>query len=139
MERAGLKVDMQSMDWQTLVTRVAKKESPAQGGWSAFVTAWAAADILNPVMTGFLNASCDTAMRGWPCDAEIERLRDQFAHETNPARLKGIAEAVQIRITQYPTHIHLGQWTQPMAVRRNIDGIVSAPVTVLWNVEKKPR
>jgi hypothetical protein len=26
-----------------------------------------------------------------------------------------------------------------MAVRRNIDGIVSAPVTVLWNVEKKPR
>ena len=139
MERAGLKVDMQSMDWQTLVTRVAKKEPPAQGGWSAFVTAWAAADILNPVMTGFLNASCDTAMRGWPCDAEIERLRDQFAHETNPARLKGIAEAVQIRITQYPTHIHLGQWTQPMAVRRNIDGIVSAPVTVLWNVEKKPR
>ncbi|HYB43223.1 MAG TPA: ABC transporter substrate-binding protein, partial [Candidatus Methylomirabilis sp.] len=44
MEKAGLKVDMQSMDWQTLVTRVAKKEPPAQGGWNAFVTAWAAAD-----------------------------------------------------------------------------------------------
>jgi peptide/nickel transport system substrate-binding protein len=139
MERAGLKVDMQSMDWQTLVTRVAKKEPPAQGGWNAFVTAWAAADILNPVVTGFLNASCDKAMRGWPCDAEIERLRDQYARETNPARLKGIAEAVQVRITQYPTHIHLGQWSQPMAVRRNVDGIVAAPVTVLWNIEKKPR
>ena len=26
------------MDWQTLVTRVAKKEPPAQGGWNGFVT-----------------------------------------------------------------------------------------------------
>ena len=139
MEKAGLKVDMLSMDWQTLVTRVARKEPPAQGGWNAFVTAWAAADILNPVMTGFLNASCEKAMRGWPCDAEIERLRDQYARETNPAKLKAIAEAVQVRVTQYPTHIHLGQWTQPGAARRNIDGFVAAPVTVLWNIEKKGR
>jgi peptide/nickel transport system substrate-binding protein len=139
MEKAGLKVDMQSMDWQTLVTRVAKKEPLAQGGWNAFVTAWAAADILNPVMTGFLNASCDKAMRGWPCDAEIERLRDQYARETNPAKLKLIAEAVQVRITQYPTHIHLGQWFQPPAARKNVDGFVAAPVTILWNVEKKGR
>jgi len=139
MEKTGLKVDMQSMDWQTLVTRVAKKEPPAQGGWNAFVTAWAAADILNPVMTGFLNASCDKAMRGWPCDAEIERLRDQYARETNPARLKTIAETVQVRVTQYPTHIHLGQWFQPAAARKNIEGFVPAPVTILWNIEKKGR
>jgi peptide/nickel transport system substrate-binding protein len=138
-EKAGLKVDLQSMDWQTLVTRVAKKEPPAQGGWHAFVTAWAAADILNPVMTGFLNASCDKAMRGWPCDAEIERLRDQYAREINPAKLKTIAEAVQVRVTQYPTHIHLGQWFQPSASRRNVDGFVAAPVTVFWNIEKKGR
>src|SRR5262249_61070785 len=54
MEQAGFKVDMQSMDWQTLVARRAKKDPPTQGGWHAFLTAWVAADILDPVMLGFL-------------------------------------------------------------------------------------
>jgi peptide/nickel transport system substrate-binding protein len=139
MERAGFKVDMQSMDWQTLVARRAKKDPPGQGGWHAFLTSWVAADILNPVMAGFLNASCDKAMFGWPCDKEIESLRDQFARETNPAKLKGIAEAVQGRATQYPTHVWLGQWYQPYATRKNVDGLMTAPVTVFWNAEKKGR
>jgi peptide/nickel transport system substrate-binding protein len=139
MEKAGFKVDMQSMDWQTLVARRAKKEPPAQGGWHAFLTAWVAGDILNPVMAGFANAGCDKAMFGWPCDKEIESLRDQYARETNPAKLKSIAEAVQVRITHYPTHIWLGQWFQPYATRKNVDGLVTAPVTVFWNAERKGR
>src|SRR6266852_4824222 len=108
MEKAGFKVDMQSMDWQTLVARRAKKDPPTQGGWHAFLTSGVAADILNPVMAGVFNAGCDKAMFGWPCDKEIESLRDQYARETNPAKLKGIAEAVQVRETHYPTHIPLG-------------------------------
>jgi peptide/nickel transport system substrate-binding protein len=139
MEKAGFKVDMHSMDWQTLVARRAKKEPPAQGGWHAFLTAWVAADILNPVMLGFLNAGCDQAMFGWPCDAEIERLRDHYARETNPVQLKAIAEAAQVRATQYPTHIPLGQWFQPAAMRKNVEGMMLAPVTVFWNVEKRGR
>ena len=68
LEAAGFKVDMQSMDWQTLVGRRVKKDPPDKGGWNAFLTSWVAADILNPVMAGFFNASCDKAMFGWPCD-----------------------------------------------------------------------
>jgi peptide/nickel transport system substrate-binding protein len=141
LEQAGFKVDMHSMDWQTLVARRAKKDPPAQGGWHAFLTSWVAADILSPVMMGFLNAGCDQAMFGWPCDKEIENLRDQYARQTDPARLKAIAEAVQVRVrvTQYPTHLPLGQWFQPAAMRKNIDGMLQAPVTVFWNVEKKGR
>src|SRR5499426_222485 len=44
MEKAGLKVEMQSMDWQTLVTRRAKKDPPTAGGWNAFLTSWVAGD-----------------------------------------------------------------------------------------------
>ena len=137
MEKGGFKVDMQSMDWQTLVARRAKKDPPAQGGWHAFLTSWVAADILNPVMAGFLNASCDKAMFGWPCDKEMEALRDQFARESNPAKQKAIAEAVQGRLTQYPTHVPLGQWYGAAAVQKGVEGMIEAPVTVFWNVEKK--
>jgi len=120
-----------------LVARRAKKEPPAQGGWNAFLTSWVAADILNPVMAGFFNASCDKAMFGWPCDEAIEKLRDAFAKESDPAKQKEIAEATQARVSEYPTHVHLGQWYQPVAVRTNIDGMMVAPVTVFWNVSKK--
>ena len=88
-------------------------------------------------MMGFMNASCDKAMFGWPCDKEIESLRDQFARETNPAKQKAIAEAVQVRETHYPTHVPLGQWYLPSPVRKSVDGIIQAPVPVFWNVTKQ--
>ncbi|MCC6470903.1 MAG: ABC transporter substrate-binding protein, partial [Alphaproteobacteria bacterium] len=138
MRKAGLNVDMQSMDWQTLVARRSKKEPPAQGGWSAFLTSWVSADILNPVMAGFLNASCDKAMFGWPCDERIEKLRDAFAKETDPAKQKALAEDVQARALQYGTHVYLGQWYQPAAIRKDsVSGILTAPAPVFWNVAKK--
>jgi peptide/nickel transport system substrate-binding protein len=88
-------------------------------------------------MMGFLNASCEKAMFGWPCDKEIESLRDQFAKETDRTKQKAIAENVQVRATHYPTHLPLGQWYGLAAVRNNVSGMIEAPVTVFWNVEKK--
>ncbi len=42
-----------------------------------------------------------------------------------------------MRNTQVTTHLFLGQWYQPAAVRRNVDGVLTTPVPVFWNVEKK--
>jgi peptide/nickel transport system substrate-binding protein len=137
LERAGFKVDMVSMDWQTLVARRVKKDPPNAGGWHAFLTSWVAADILNPVMAGFFNSSCDKAMFGWPCDATIEKYRDQFAKETDPAKQKQIVEDLQKYWANNPTHINVGQWYAPLARRSNIDGNLTAPVPVFWNVTKK--
>jgi peptide/nickel transport system substrate-binding protein len=137
LERIGLKVDLQPMDWQTLVTRRAKKDPLDKGGWSAFFTSWGAPDVLNPVSTAFLNASCDKGTFGWPCDAELEKLRDAYAAESDPEKQKAIAEQVQLRVTEYPTHVPLGQFTAPTAIRANITGILHAPGLALWDVEKK--
>jgi peptide/nickel transport system substrate-binding protein len=137
MERAGFKVDMQSMDWQTVVARRAKKDAPDAGGWNAFLTSWVAGDMLNPVMAGFFNAGCDKAMFGWPCDKEIEKLRDDFAKALDVAKQKEIVAALQKRVAEYPTHVHLGQWYNPGALRKNVQGVVAAPAPVLWNISVK--
>jgi peptide/nickel transport system substrate-binding protein len=137
MERAGFKVDMQSMDWQSLVARRTKRDAPSAGGWHAFLTSWVAADVLNPVGTAFLNSSCEKALFGWPCDERMEKLRDDFARETDPAKQKAIAEQVQLRYLEVPTHVNLGQWYKPIALRRNVEGMIVAPVIALWNIEKK--
>ena len=138
MEKAGFKVDMQSSDWQSVVTRRVKKDAPSAGGWNAMLTSWVAADVLNPVSTSFINASCDKANFGWPCDERIEKLRDEFAREGDPAKQKAIATAIQTRVVnEYPTHVFLGQWYQPAAYRTNGSGLLEAPAIVMWNVEKK--
>ena len=137
LERAGFKVDLQVMDWQTLVSRRAKKDPPSAGGWHAFLTSWASVDVLDPVATGFLNASCDKAMFGWPCDAELERLRDAYARETDAAKQRQLAEAVQLRAAEYPTHLQLGQYVQPVALRKGVTGLLNGPSFAFWNIEMK--
>ena len=89
MERAGFKVDMVSMDWQTLVARRTKKDPPNEGGWHAFLTSWVAADILNPVMAGFFNAACDKAMFGWPCDADDREVPRPVRQGDGPGEAEG--------------------------------------------------
>ena len=129
---------MQSMDWQTLVGRRAKKDPPDKGGWNAFLTSWVAADILNPVMAGFFNASCDKAMFGWPCDEKIEKMRDQFAKETDPAKQKADRRATcrstgsTIRRTSISAS---GTRRSPCAPTSTATMIAPAPV--FWNVTKK--
>jgi peptide/nickel transport system substrate-binding protein len=137
LEAAGFKVDVQAMDWQTVVARRNRKDPPDKGGWNAFFTYSGSADILNPITASFFNAACDKASYGWPCDPEIERLRDAFARETDPAKQKEIALALQKHWVEAPTHVNLGQLYQPSALRTNIDGLIPAPASVFWNITKK--
>ena len=71
------------------------------------------------------------------CDPEMEKLRDQFARETDPVRLKEIAEAAQLRAFEWTPYVHLGEWRLISAARKNVTGFISAGPTIFWNVEKK--
>ena len=136
LEQGGFTVDMQSMDWQTLVSRRSKKEPPAQGGWNAFLTNWVAADVLNPISTAGLNASCEDAWFGWPCDEQLEQLRLEFATETDPAKQTEVAHQIQARALEVGTHAYVGQWYQPIVHRDNVSGILQGPAPFFWNVSK---
>jgi peptide/nickel transport system substrate-binding protein len=137
MERAGFKVDMQSMDWQTLVTRRTKKEPADKGGWNVFHTYSVAADVLNPISDSYMAANGAKAWVGWPDYPEMEKLRDQYAKETDPAKGKALAGAIQTLALKTGQYGWLGQWYGPGATRANVSGWLKAPVPVMWNIEKK--
>ena len=101
------------------------------------MTAWVSADLLDPIMSAFVGAACDKAAVGWPCDTKLEELRDAFAKTTDDARRKEIATAIQVRVSEYPTHAHLGQYNIPMARRKNVTGNLESPVPVFWNIKKQ--
>jgi peptide/nickel transport system substrate-binding protein len=138
LERAGFKVDVQSMDWQTVLGRVVKIGAVSEGGWNAFLTAWAQVDILNPIMMPYLAANCEKARPGWPCDADMEKLRDDYARAVTPQDRTKLAEAAQVLNTKIVTQIPLGEFWNVTAVRKNIDyGEPSSMVTVYWGLDKR--
>lgn len=134
----GLNIDLQSMDWQTLVGRRAKTDGIDQGGWHIFHTAWGTADMMNPIANaGVKGLGKEGGWFGWTADPEIEKLRDAYARETDLAKQKEIAAAVQKRAYEMVHYIPLGEYFQPTAYRKNIEGLLPSPAFVLWNVEKK--
>jgi peptide/nickel transport system substrate-binding protein len=139
LERAGFKVEVQPSDWTTMVNRlVTKKGPPSEGGWTAFATSWAQVDILDPLMTPYLAATCDKARAGWPCDEKMEVLRDKYVRAATPAEKKAAAEEVQRHFVEIVTHVPLGEWVVVSAVRSNIETRpVPPPVTAFWGITKK--
>jgi len=140
LERVGFKVDLQTTDWQTAVARTNKRDAPANGGWSVFVTSWGALDSNDPIVSQNLNASCEKATPGWPCDKKIEELRDQFASSTDPEQQKKIAAEIQTRAAMLGTHYPLGEWYGIAAHRTNTHGwMPPMTATLFWNAEKTGR
>jgi peptide/nickel transport system substrate-binding protein len=132
LRQAGFNVDMQSMDWQTLVSRRAKKE-----GWNIFLTGSGAALVMNPLSNSPLSGACDKAWFGWPCDSELEKLRDGFAHADADKERKAIAEQIQVRAMEIGTHVPVGEYVQAVAARKTVKGLLVGYFTVMWNVEKQ--
>ena len=94
-------------------------------------------DLFNPLAMAFLNSGCDKALFGWPCDENIEKLRDDFARSTSFDDQKAIVEQVQAAWVEYPTHVHLGQFNTPTVLRSNVQGFLNGGIFALWNVEKQ--
>jgi peptide/nickel transport system substrate-binding protein len=136
LRQAGFKVDMQAMDWQTLLARRAKKDPPSKGGWNIFLTVWANVDGFNPITMNAVNAGCDKAWFGWPCDAELEKLRDAFARSDDDKQRKALAEQIQVRAMEIGTHAPLGEYQIPVAARKNLKGFVIGYFLVPWGLEK---
>ncbi len=136
LEAAGFKVDMPQSDWATLVARRAKKDLPSAGGWNAFMTAWTAGDILNPITMAMMNATGDKGWFGWQDDKQIEDLKVKFIAAGSDAEKKKIAEQIQLRAMETASHVHLGQYNNPAAHRNNVKGLMAAGAQVYWNVTK---
>ena len=138
LEAAGFEVDMLDMDWQSVVSRRARKEAPAQGGWNIFFTTNIALDSNNPALNSYASGACDKAWFGWPCDAEMEKLRDAFLHEADPEKQKALGLAISDRVIDQGFFAPIGLYKAFGAYRKDrLEGWLASPVPVVWNISKK--
>jgi peptide/nickel transport system substrate-binding protein len=134
LRAAGLNVELQAMDWGTLITRRASKAPIAAGGWNLFHT-WVAAPDLLPI-TAPLRANGNKAWFGWPNDPKLEALIGDWLKASDPAAQRRLAAAIQTEAYQSLPYVPTGQFVIPTAYRRELHGIIIAPVVFIWNVAK---
>jgi peptide/nickel transport system substrate-binding protein len=138
LKRAGVNVQLDTMDWSTLITRRTKKDPAGQGGWSIFFTSNGGLEGSNPAFNISTSAGCDKAWWGWPCDPKLEELRSQWALATTLDARKKIAQQIQVVATEDVIYIPWGVWKTPSAMRANLKNMLKVPDSIVfWNVEKE--
>ena len=132
----GLKVDLQSMDWGSVVTRRANQNPVDQGGWGAFITVMSPLTAANPGSMLPLRGNGRKGWFGWPTDDRIEELREAWFDAPDLATEKSIAEQIQTRYFDTAPFLVLCRMLQPMAFRSDIQDVVSASFPVFWGARR---
>lgn len=136
LRAAGFNVDMQPMDWQTLVTRRASMEAPANGGWNLFFTNWQLSEVSTPLISPMLNGRGDAGWFGWPADEDLEALKKDFIAAEGPDAQREVARKVQAHALDQVIYIPLGEYNFPQARRAVLNDMLPTPVPVFWNLTK---
>ncbi len=133
LREIGMTVQVEDMTWDELVRHRSEAHgSPGHRPWSMFHTWWVAADLMNPLAIAFSG----NHNRGWVSgmeDAQVERLRRQFATARTPQQAQAAARQLQERLWANANFAVLGQFFEPIAYRSNVTGLQS-PVQMYYHL-----
>ncbi|HEY0419080.1 MAG TPA: ABC transporter substrate-binding protein [Acetobacteraceae bacterium] len=136
LEKVGINVRYEAMDWSTLVSRRASREPPDKGGWNMFCTSWSGLSVADPGGHFPIRGNGNGAWFGWPEDPQMEALRDSWFDAPDVAAQKHVCEQMQTRAFEQVPFIPVAQWFYPTAFRSNVVDIVKCPNILSWNLKK---
>ncbi len=93
LRRVGMNVDLQSIDWGTVVQRRASRQPPDKGGWNVFFTYLNGTDNFDPAAQLGIRGNGDEAWFGWPEMPKLEALRAAWFTAPDVAAQKRIWRA----------------------------------------------
>lgn len=135
----GLTVKLLPMDWATVSSSRNNKGPVESGGWNITFTHSPVGFSGNPLTNDFLSGVGEKGRWGWPKDEAIEKLLNDYLNAKDSDAQQKLAADIHKRAYEIVTHIPLGQFTQPIAHKRNLSGFVqSSDVWVYWNVKRNP-
>ncbi|MDQ1079391.1 ABC transporter substrate-binding protein [Pseudoroseomonas cervicalis] len=136
LKRIGMNVDFVATDWGTVGSRRAMKNPPGQGGWHIFHTWHAGADCLNPAAYTAIRANGDGAWFGWPKNDQLEAYRDEWFAAPNMEAEKAAIAKMNREAMNFGLYGPTGFFLSYQAWRRNVSGVVKAPIPFFWGVSK---
>lgn len=135
--RVGLNADPVALDFGTIQgRRVNKRTPPEQGGWHSFQVSHAGTDCVNPAAYLGLRANGEKAWFGWPDSPGVERGIAEWFAASSAEEEKAIAERINRAAMEDVVFIPTGFFLAKQAWRANVQGVVTAPLPVFWDVSK---
>ncbi|WP_291296292.1 ABC transporter substrate-binding protein [Elioraea sp.] len=134
-KRAGMNVEVFSVEFNAMLQRRNRKGPVSEGGWSAFITNWAGSDWLSPAGHIALRGNGEAGFAGWATMPRIESLRDDWFRAPDEAAQKAICREIQLEAMREVPYYPIGQYLQPTAHRSNLTGILDGFAT-FWNVRR---
>ena len=131
LRRTGVNLEYNPSDWATVVQRRQNR-----GGWNVLCTFLSGLDLMNPGVNSFLRAQGESAFIGWPNSPGLEAMREEWLLAPDQATQRMVAARIQAQAFQDLPYIPLGQFFQPTAWRRGIEGVLKGP-TLFWNIRRQ--
>ena len=124
----GLNVELQSMDFGSVMQRFRSREATSAGHWSCFTVNWTGYTTVSP--------AGHTLLVGNEKDARMPALVDAWYDAPDLPAQKQAGEAISRHFYQEPPFAPLGALPAPIAVRANVQGVLESGVPVFWNIRK---
>lgn len=134
MKKIGFNVDLQTMDWGTVVQRRSSMEPVEKGGWSAFHTYGSAGAYSNPATSTLVRGQGKAGWFGWWSSEKTEELTQDWLAASDPAAQKRIAAEIGRLAMEDVATVPLGVSYSKTAYRANITGILEGSSPYPWNV-----
>ncbi len=132
MRRAGFTVDVQVMDWASVLARRTRRE-----GWSVFGVHALGVDLQSPLTNSVIAFNCTEALTGgFHCERPLVPLFDAFAAAPTLAERQRIAAQIQEIVYDRAMSVPWGQFAQPAAPRAQLRNLIPSAIPLFWSVEK---
>lgn len=123
LRRVGMNVDIQSMDFATMVRRRGNRQPPERGGWNVFCGVLDNSSSFTPASNPGLRCDGAAAWDGWPTSARIEELRRSWLDAADLDAERRICREMQMQFWQDVPYIPLGEYTQWTCFRSTLAGV----------------
>ena len=120
LRKAGMNVDLRSMDFTSMIRRRLSKDPPDKGGWNVFFSINDGLFTNNPATNAGIRGDSKSGLPGWPTSPLLETLLARWlrAGDLNEQRL--ICEQIQLQMWRDVPYIPMGHWVRSTAHRRDI-------------------
>jgi peptide/nickel transport system substrate-binding protein len=134
LRKLGLNVDLQTMDWGTVIQRNLSREPVERGGWSIFHTFWKSIQIANPALNTAIRGNA--AFSGWYSNEDNIRLTQSWLETPDEAEQQRLMDEIQRVAFDTVPSVPLGIFMPQTAFRSDITGVLSGPFVFPWNLRR---
>ncbi|MDA9414193.1 hypothetical protein XH81_04955 [Bradyrhizobium sp. CCBAU 25360] len=134
LKRAGMNVELASLDFGNWLQRRNNREARDNGGWNLLTTFLPGQELWDPTAHLALRGNKLGAWSGWPDSPKLEELRDTWLSAATEDDRKDICRQMQLQALHGMPYVPSGRWVTPTAYRKGLTG-VSRYIPIFYNVQ----